>query len=176
MMANLMSALHFTETDLAANREGQFSAAQESALPRKNWRPTLIQLLYSGLSFAAVIATYIIWTQLADDPIGDFNLSMNVSIGVGVLLGLFFIYRAYEVRPQLPATFEVKQVTGKVELFSGVSNSGKPMYRVRVDDPKIVIRDPAFIIPEAAFKMFKQGTLYHVYYAPGVGILSAEVA
>jgi len=102
----------------------------------------------------------------------EFSLYV-VALVIGAL-ALYFFYRAYERRPQLPREFEVKCVTGEATLSSGVLSSGRQVYRVRIDDPAIVVKDPVFVIPLDAYHTFKQGRRYQVYHVPGVGILSAE--
>jgi hypothetical protein len=174
MDTELMQTLNFTAEDIEANRRGEFSERQWAKLPRPDWRRTLINLGYGVAFLVALAAVWLSWNQSGDltNVLAEFSLYTAVLVIGG--FALYFFYRAYERRPQLPSEFEVKCVTGEATLSSGVLSSGREVYRVRIDDPAIVVKDPVFAIPQDAYHTFKQGRRYQVYHVPGVGILSAE--
>ncbi len=147
-MQRLQSALEFTPEDLAANRQGELSAAQKerfSKVPPIGWR--LLSLMGAMALVAALAAA-------AQSLVAGVLIAI---LGIGVLI---LFYTASHGDTPADAHAPVEQVEGAVQLAYDVNP-------LRNAEPyNIVVGGQRFAIPYVAYEEIEEGSYWRVYHLP----------
>jgi hypothetical protein len=162
---DLMAALHFTQADLDANRDGQLSEEQRARLYGKR--------IYWLLAIVGVVA-FIFLINLPGVFVvfgsGDYPPPVKLLIFIGFILGcigiLVVLYDRSRLRA-IAADLQDKTVEAEQGLIS-LETFGQNKMTARINDIEFTLNAEAGLA-------FKNGDPYCLYYAPhSKTLLSAE--
>jgi hypothetical protein len=189
---HLMQALNFTADDLAANRKGTLTPAQQEDLKSLVAAGTRIMLVVAAIVILIVVGVCV-WVVLGSQGIVPapemFNgetapLIITVMGIVLVFYAIMIIVGASRSRAMGSGKAKVKGLTGKIKIktnrmhghsaasaVAGMAGASTVSYIVRVGKEKIYSTD------DRVTEAFQEGIVYRVYVVgrkPGYIIVSAE--
>ena len=182
---DLQDYFHFDAGDLQANRNGQLSDKQRSALltnQKSDRRWSLVGGIGCGLGLLAIAAIFplvfipIGLTALREDgtgaAIGPFIAAAAWGLIWGVI-GLVAMVAGVNGAIHKPDPLTVKSVTGQVNLVGVERTSGGEHHHTYIQH-ELHIGDQEFDVQESAAGHIMQGDTFAIYYLDDSGILSLE--
>ncbi|MEP7292905.1 MAG: hypothetical protein ABI835_14070 [Chloroflexota bacterium] len=188
----LMQALHFTPTDLAANRVGYLTDAQQEHLKTLVSQGTRSILVVAGIVLLIVVGVcvYIVLGSLKIVPLpegifGSNALLIVAVMGVVVVFYVIMLVVALSRSRRLgsgdmPVRALVGQVKVKAQGMGGYSAASAVADAAGVSQTSFVIqvgREKIYTTDEDIYRAFQDGITYQVYVVgnkPGYIIVSAE--
>jgi hypothetical protein len=160
---DLSSALGFTADDLAANREGRLSAAQQERLRRASRRFLVIGII-SIIAIGLGAAVLIFIAQQNNSAI-LYLIGVVLTIVNAAIVGLLVQNR---LRSQSDLSHPVRVDEGIVNRTLRISGR-TPAYILKLKDERIIVNKPTF-------NAFIEGAVYRLYRAASSkAVLSAEL-
>lgn len=157
VVANLQQAFQFEANDLAANRKGYLTIAQQKRIVQSASNHRLLLLIGGALLGAALLSALVLNT---------IGLPLSLLL---VLVGLGTIFSGQvDTRELAPTDLRVAKVTGEVQLMTLTTPTLDYIVRVGVH---------SFKVTEEQFRAFVPEQTYILYYLPSDHLLlSAELA